>query len=327
MDDARSASNADQAGADMDQDASDRDQAASDQDEADAASDQRAAEIDHASADHRTPDFGEAGPAHDALRLALDETAASRRSTHVVRARTTRLRAETANLRDASASERDETAQRRDLLEEAMEHSSGAADDPLAQKLGQVRARATAARARAAAGRDRAAQDQTGAAREFARLEAELQSAHLDDLTGAFRRDMGRLTLNQEIDRARRTDGRFVLAYVDVDGMKLVNDRDGHAAGDHVLQVLVLTLRSNLRSFDPIVRYGGDEFVCGLGGVDQDVAVRRFESIDRSVRGDVGVGISVGLAGLEPDDTLERLTERADASLLSAKKRRLHEFR
>jgi diguanylate cyclase (GGDEF)-like protein len=94
-----------------------------------------------------------------------------------------------------------------------------------------------------------------------------------------------------------------------------------------VLQVLVLTLRSNLRSFDPIVRYGGDEFVCGLGGVDQDIALRRFELIDRSVRGDVGVGISVGLAGLEPDDTLERLTARADASLLSAKKRRLHAFR
>jgi len=235
---------------------------------------------------------------------------------------TARLRAETANERDAIAAARDESAQRRDLREEALERPLAPSDEPLAQRLGQVRARATAARARATAGRGRAAQDQTGAAAERARLEAELQTAHLDDLTGAFRREVGRLALNQEIDRARRADGRFVIAFVDVDGMKAVNDRDGHAAGDHVLQMLVFHLKSNLRSFDPIVRYGGDEFVCGLGGVNQDVVARRFEAIDRSVQSDVGVGISVGLAGLEPDDTLERLTARADSALLSAKKQR-----
>jgi GGDEF domain-containing protein len=126
-------------------------------------------------------------------------------------------------------------------------------------------------------------------------LASELLSANLDDLTGAFRREMGRLVLNHEIDRARRGDGRFVIVFADVDGLKRVNDRDGHAAGDHVLETVVWTVRSNLRSFDPIVRYGGDEFVCGLGGVDHDVVARRFEVIDRSVQSDVGVGISVGL--------------------------------
>jgi diguanylate cyclase (GGDEF)-like protein len=153
-------------------------------------------------------------------------------------------------------------------------------------------------------------------------LEAELQSAHLDDLTGAFRREMGRLALNHELDRAQRADGRFIIAFVDVDGLKTVNDRDGHAAGDHVLKTLVWTMRSNLRSFDPIVRYGGDEFVCGLGGVDHDVVARRFDVIDRSVEHDVGVGISVGLAAVSADETLDQLTARADADLLTAKKRR-----
>lgn len=324
IDAARSASDADQGIADADQAASAQDQAASAQDEADAASDQRAAERDEADAgEHWLIEVGEAGPeVHDALRLAHEHSRASRLSTHNARALTARLRAETANERDAIAAARDEAAQRRDLREEALERPFALSDEPLAQRLGQVRARATAARVRAAAGRGRAAQDQTGAAAERARLEAELQTAHLDDLTGAFRREMGRLALNREIDRARRVDGRFVIAFVDVDGMKRVNDRDGHAAGDHVLQVLVFHLRSNLRSFDPIVRYGGDEFVCGLGGVSQDVVARRFEAIDRSVQNDVGVGISVGLAGLEPDDTLERLTARADASLLFAKKQR-----
>jgi diguanylate cyclase (GGDEF)-like protein len=133
---------------------------------------------------------------------------------------------------------------------------------------------------------------------------------------------VGTVALAREIDRARRADGRFVIAFVDIDGMKQVNDRDGHAAGDHVLKTLVWTMRSNLRSFDPIVRYGGDEFVCGIGGIDLAEVERRFDAIGRALQGDVGVGISVGLAGLEPDDTLERLTARADAALLEAKKRR-----
>jgi diguanylate cyclase (GGDEF)-like protein len=326
-DDARSASNADQGEADADQTASDQDQTASNRDDADAARDQRAANRDQTKADERrSVDPGGAGPeGYEALRLAHEETTASRLSTHAARVKTSRSRAETANARDASAAGRDETAQRRDVREEQeeeLERSVAASGEPLAHKLEEVRARATASRARAAAGRDRAVQSETGVAREFARLEAELQSAHLDDLTGAFRREMGRLALNQEIDRARRADGRFVIAYVDVDGMKRVNDEAGHAAGDHVLQTLVLTLRANLRSFDPIVRYGGDEFVVGLGGVDNDVVARRFEIIDLSVHSDVGVGISVGLAGLEPDDTLDRITARADASLLIAKRQR-----
>jgi diguanylate cyclase (GGDEF)-like protein len=239
------------------------------------------------------------------------------------RASTTGSRHETAPERDATAAARDESARLRDIRAESTDRSIAASDAPMADKLEHVRARASASRARAAADRETAAQDRADAAAERSRLEAEVQNAHLDDLTGAFRRESGRLALRHEIDRALRADGRFVIAFVDVDGMKTVNDRDGHAAGDHVLKRLVWTMRSNLRSFDPVVRYGGDEFVCGIGGVDMDEVQRRFEAIDRSVRDDVGVGISVGLAGLEMDDTLERLTARADAALLDAKKRRV----
>jgi diguanylate cyclase (GGDEF)-like protein len=133
---------------------------------------------------------------------------------------------------------------------------------------------------------------------------------------------MGRLALTKEIERARRADGRFVVAFIDVDGLKRVNDRDGHAAGDHVLRTLAATLRSNLRSFDPIVRYGGDEFVCGLSGVDPERVERRFDAIGQELRDAVGVGITVGLASLLPDDTLDRLISRADAALLDGKRRR-----
>ncbi len=81
-------------------------------------------------------------------------------------------------------------------------------------------------------------------------------------------------------------------------------------------------MRSHLRSFDPIVRFGGDEFVCGLGGADVEEVERRFDLIGRSVAGDVGVGFSVGLASLAEGETLDELTARADAALLLAKKRR-----
>jgi diguanylate cyclase (GGDEF)-like protein len=101
--------------------------------------------------------------------------------------------------------------------------------------------------------------------------------------------------------------------------MKQVNDRDGHAAGDHVLQTLVWAMRSKLRSFDPVLRYGGDEFVAGVGGVDVEEAARRFDAIEEAVKDEVGVGFSVGLAELEPDETLEELLARADARLLEAK--------
>jgi diguanylate cyclase (GGDEF)-like protein len=294
---------ADQRVIDAEQSAAATDQTASDagrtvaEREADTASDQPAAEPDQVST-------------------------TSRPGTRLTRAATSRSRSETAARRDAAAIARDETARRKDARAQESDSSIAASDASMSEKVEGIRARAAASRGRAAADREMAAQDRSEAADERSSLEAALNSAHLDDLTGAFHRGIGTVALAREIDRARRADGRFVIAFVDIDGMKQVNDRDGHAAGDHVLKTLVWTMRSNLRSFDPIVRYGGDEFVCGIGGIDLAEVERRFDAIGRALQGDVGVGISVGLAGLEPDDTLERLTARADAALLEAKKRR-----
>jgi diguanylate cyclase (GGDEF)-like protein len=214
--------------------------------------------------------------------------------------------------RDLTASERDSRT--------AAEITAGA--DPnalLLRELEKLRTQAAAERARAAADRARAATERASAARERARLEAELLSAHLDDLTGAYRREMGRLALSHEIDRAQRSDGRFVVAFVDVDGLKAVNDHDGHAAGDRVLQVVVSSIRKRLRSFDPIVRFGGDEFVCGLGGTDIAEAERRFGAIAVAIKAEAHASISVGLAAFAMGDTADQLTQRADAAMLETR--------
>jgi diguanylate cyclase (GGDEF)-like protein len=130
---------------------------------------------------------------------------------------------------------------------------------------------------------------------------------------------MGRLTLTHEIERVRRSGGGLVVAFVDVDDLETVNDRDSHAAGDLVLQSVVRAIRARLGSFDPIIRHGGDQFVCGLGSTDIAEAQRRFDLIGIEVEAEAGVGISVGLAGLEPGDTADGLTQRADEAMIAVR--------
>lgn len=91
-----------------------------------------------------------------------------------------------------------------------------------------------------------------------------------------------------------------------------------------MLRTLVTAMRAHLRSFDPVVRFGGDEFVCGLGGADILEVKRRFRLIGQSVKDDTGAGISVGLATLAADESLDQLTARADAALIRVKRKRAH---
>jgi diguanylate cyclase (GGDEF)-like protein len=231
--------------------------------------------------------------------------------------------------RDGLANERDRRAAERDAL--ANERDRRAAEreatlvDTVALASAKPRVNGVGPNANGAFhvspadGDDEEAEDP---ALERARLEAQLQRAHLDGLTGAYRREVGRLALRNEIERARRGDGRFVIAFVDVDGLKGVNDRQGHAAGDKVLRTLAATMRANLRTYDPIVRYGGDEFVCGVASIDPSEVQHRLGVIDQSLRHSTGVGITAGLASMVGNESLEELTERADAALLEAKRSR-----
>ncbi len=152
------------------------------------------------------------------------------------------------------------------------------------------------------------------------RLEAE---AARDDLTGALRRGVGTRLLQGEIDRVRRGNGRLVVAFIDCDDLKQVNDTEGHAAGDRLLQLVASTLRRRLRSYDLVIRYGGDEFVCVLSGAASDGARAKLALVSAELSTLLGRPIiSAGLAELDGEDAEESaagLVARADADLYAAR--------
>jgi diguanylate cyclase (GGDEF)-like protein len=258
---------------------------------------------------------------HDA---ALSE--APRETSTAERAATAVLRAQTAAEHLDAADRRDEASRLRDLAAQARDHAAEvqdrlAATSEPAGAIADARARAAADRARAAADRERAAADREQAAVDRQQVRAALTEAHLDELTGTYRRGLGTLALQREINRARHSGGGLVLAFIDVDGLKEVNDREGHAAGDALLIDVVASIRSSLRSYDPIVRYGGDEFVCAFSDFNLEGVRLRFDDILAALhRTREGCSISVGLAELQSGDTLDDLTVRGDAALYKSKR-------
>lgn len=232
-------------------------------------------------------------------------------------------RDEAALLRDRGAEGRDALARLHDLDDD----ENASLEEVLARSR-RDRARAAADRARAADDRAQAAADREDAARaraEALRHRAEsadaLKSATTDELTGTWTRRFGLEEATRELERAQRTGSSLVLAFVDVDRLKQVNDRRGHLAGDALLRLVGETVRSNLRPYDVILRYGGDEFVCAMANLRAREARARFERIATALsRVDAGYSVSFGLAESEPDDELESLIARADANLLRVRR-------
>src|SRR4051794_349819 len=131
----------------------------------------------------------------------------------------------------------------------------------------------------------------------------ERENADIDDLTGALRRHQGFRAMRRDVDRAGRGDGLLVVGFLDVDGLKHVNDNHGHHSGDLLLRNVVATLRASLRSYDVVVRYGGDEFVYAMAGVTMRGALRRYATMCALLEKRAeGRTVSVGFAELRPDD-------------------------
>ena len=317
---------------DRDQTFADVDQTASDSDQTAADSDQAAADSDQAASDRDLASGGDAGE-HEFTRDLRDRSAEQRQQVAQGRVDTAADRDAVAHTRDLSAAARDQAAALRDLdlaerdasrthdghtmaglLHRAVQNRHDAAAD---------RAAAIESRARAAADREQAARDREQAARD--RLQAQIDRdallqqlaiAETDQLTGTRMRAAGLADLEREIERARRTATLLAVAYVDVVGLKAVNDEHGHSAGDALLQRAVRAIRSHLRSYDLIVRHGGDEFLCVMSGATVELARQRFDAIQTALANDPDpAAIKVGFAELAAQDSARELIERADADL------------
>jgi diguanylate cyclase (GGDEF)-like protein len=258
---------------------------------------------------------------------------ASHARTTAVRAETARERLETGGLRDQTAVQRDNAANQRDELAAWRDHDAAICDEEALELDGSARlfdghtGRVQDLRTRAAEGRKRAAHDREQAAhdREQAAHDRE-QAAHdreyagTDELTGARRRGVGLEELQREINRARRTGGNLVAAFVDVDDLKSVNDKHGHHAGDELLRNVADGLRRHMRSYDLVMRLGGDEFLCVLPGVTLVEARRRLEDLRSELRhGPAARSMSFGLSELGDGESPQELIDRADRELLAVR--------
>ncbi|MDQ3741121.1 MAG: GGDEF domain-containing protein [Actinomycetota bacterium] len=314
---------------------SDADQTSSDSDQTSSDSDQLASDQDQAASDHDL-ERGLDPRIHESSRSMRAQTAKRRDLTAEARLVEASKRDEAARARDAAATARDAAAEARDAamrrldLETAQDGAPRATSDVL-RKAAEQRKRAAEQRHLAATHRKEAARDRLAAARdrEQARLEREraladrkalvreLLLAATDPLTGARMRGSGLTDLANEIERCTRTGQTLVVIYIDVVGLKACNDTHGHPAGDALLQRVVAAIREHVRSYDLVIRVGGDEFVCVMSGIQVAEAHRRFDQVTSGLAaGDDPTQITAGFAEFAPGETADELIGRADHDMI-----------
>lgn len=150
----------------------------------------------------------------------------------------------------------------------------------------------------------------------------------IDHLTGAWNRYAMYSQLHQEKERLTRTGHDCTICMMDIDYFKRVNDDHGHHVGDQVLKAVVEFCRDNLRRYDLIYRYGGEEFLFCLPNAGQDEAQTVIERLCTNLgkhlihlpKGEtLSVTASFGIACLQQESSVDETIQEADHALLCAK--------
>ncbi len=155
-------------------------------------------------------------------------------------------------------------------------------------------------------------------ARRAERIQLE---ALTESLTGLYNRRGWERLLNAEENRCRRYGHPACVISIDLDGLKRVNDTEGHAKGDELIRRGALAIRSAVREQDIVARLGGDEFV--VLGVECD-ATGAGALLDRvrEALSSARVDASAGLASREPGSNLAGAVELADRNMSACKRER-----
>ncbi|WP_290867716.1 GGDEF domain-containing protein [Aquabacterium sp.] len=151
--------------------------------------------------------------------------------------------------------------------------------------------------------------------------------ATTDMLTELLNRRVTEEHLGRELKMHSRHGQLVCVALIDIDHFKRINDQFGHHAGDLALRALADHARGQVRPPDKLGRWGGEEFLLILPGMNLDDALETLErlrigtnAIRIDAHPDLRIALSVGLAAARPDDTPESLVDRADQALYRAKR-------
>jgi two-component system, cell cycle response regulator len=149
-----------------------------------------------------------------------------------------------------------------------------------------------------------------------------------DGLTELWNRTAFLDLFRRELQRADRNNGHTGLLLLDLDNFKQINDTYGHLVGDEVLREVARRLCSNVRSYDFVGRYGGEEFFIALPGSGKDRLYQRADAIRKAIskepirlpQGDVAITLSIGAAVAESGETsVSDVLAVADVALYKAK--------
>jgi diguanylate cyclase (GGDEF)-like protein len=159
-------------------------------------------------------------------------------------------------------------------------------------------------------------------------LEINRELATRDELTGLPNRRAMQDLMGLEHRRSLRSGRPMLLAQLDIDHFKPINDTHGHATGDRALQAFASTVRASIRDTDVLARWGGEEFVLMLSDTQLDGARELLDRVRVAVAAmdipcasgaNLRLTVSSGLAEHLPGDSVEHTLERADQALYTAK--------
>lgn len=150
-----------------------------------------------------------------------------------------------------------------------------------------------------------------------------------DTLTPLYNRRYLINAINERLKRLGRYGTRSILVFIDVDGLKWINDTHGHCAGDYALIHIAGLLSANVRATDIVARIGGDEFALVLEELSKEEAVAKLAHLHSVIEESpcefngerLVLGASFGMAVMLESDTDETLVARADADMYAHKRK------